>query len=101
MRDLLCYAHGSDGSWEAICVDLDIAVQGGTREDVMTRLEEVVGSYIEAALAEEPSVAKQLLARAAPWHVRATHWIRFQVYMFTRKRAHVGNAIEYGIPCPA
>ena len=33
-KSLRCYAEGRDGSWEAICLDLDIAVQGGSFEGV-------------------------------------------------------------------
>jgi hypothetical protein len=28
MRELNCIAHGRPGSWEAICLDFDLAVQG-------------------------------------------------------------------------
>ena len=33
-RTYLCYAFGQDGEWEALCRDLDIAVQGGSFEQV-------------------------------------------------------------------
>ena len=36
-RMVRCYAKGHTGDWEAICLDLDIAVQGESFEDVFSR----------------------------------------------------------------
>lgn len=101
MRDLLCYAHGHEGSWEAICVDLDLSVQGTSMEDVMRRLDKAVHSYVADARKEAPEIARGLLRRKAPFHVRISFWLRFQWYTLTRKRRHAGTAVEYGLPCPA
>ena len=34
MKRLLCFAEGKEGDWEGICVDLDIAVQGASFNEV-------------------------------------------------------------------
>jgi hypothetical protein len=100
-RDLLCYAHGFDDSWEAICIDLDLSVQGQSATDVMAKMSEVITSYCSAALAEDPEVAEQLLARRAPASVRLSHWIRFQWHMLTRNRQQSrGSAVEFDIKVP-
>jgi hypothetical protein len=65
-RVLRGYAHGRAGAWEAICLDLDIAVQGRSFEDVRTRLDEAVASYIEDAEKEAPADAARLLKRRSP-----------------------------------
>jgi predicted RNase H-like HicB family nuclease len=73
-RSLQCYAHGhSDGVWEAICVDLDIAVQGRSFAEVREFLQTAIESYIEQAKQERPEDAKRLLNRRSPWHVRVRY----------------------------
>lgn len=66
-----CYMYGHPGAWEAICVDLDIAVNGASSEEVKSLMESAIATYIEDAKAESPEVAEQLLNRTSPWHVRA------------------------------
>ncbi len=73
MKPLLCFAHGHGDSWEAICLDLDIAVQGRSHDEVFKRLNEAVVSYVQDAMKEEPRVARELLQRKAPFYVRAKH----------------------------
>ena len=46
-RSLRCYAEGRDGDWEAICLDLDIAVQGSSFEEVFRSLQEAISLYLE------------------------------------------------------
>ena len=70
-RTLHCYAHGRGSAWEAICVDLDIAVNGRSHSEVKTLLEAAIKTYIEDAKAEGDEVAARLLSRRSPWHVRA------------------------------
>jgi predicted RNase H-like HicB family nuclease len=65
-KQVLCFAQWRDGDWEGICLDFDIAVQGRSFEEVKAALEEAVDTYVEDALREEQSVARQLLRRAAP-----------------------------------
>ena len=38
MRNLLCFARGHEGSWEGLCVDYDIAVQGASFGQVQADL---------------------------------------------------------------
>lgn len=64
---LLCFSRGRPGHWEAICVDLDIAVQGETHNEVIALLEASIRSYLEALADEEPAVRARLLRRRAPW----------------------------------
>lgn len=67
---VLCYATGEGGQWEAICVDFDLAVQGGSFEEVLATLQEAVRTYIQDARAESAENARRLLNRRAPWTVR-------------------------------
>lgn len=69
-RVLKCYAEGHDKDWEAICLDLDIAVQGESFEDVFSALNESIKLHIETALSLPKSDQARLLERPAPLMVR-------------------------------
>ena len=77
MRKILCFAEGSGQSYEAICVDLDIAVQGRSMKEAVTLLNKAVATYIEDALKEDAATSQRLLSRRAPWHVRVGYKLRF------------------------
>lgn len=69
-RVLRCYAEGHEGSWEAFCLDLDIAVQGESFEDVFHALSEAIKLHVETVMTlSEPDRAR-LLDRPAPLALR-------------------------------
>lgn len=80
----LCFAHGSDQGWEAICVDLDIAVQGDSFDDVRNGLNHAVETFVEDAAAESDEDRASLLSRRAPWHVIAG--LTFKLILANAKR---------------
>ena len=70
-RRLRCFAYGRPDDWEAICVDLNIAVNGTTLEQVTESLGVCISLYL-AAVADSPEEdRRRLLHRRSPWHVRA------------------------------
>lgn len=69
-RTLHCYASGRDGEWEAICLDLDIAVQGESFDIVQRSLQEAVALYLEAVADLPAEQQRHLLHRPAPFSVR-------------------------------
>ena len=77
---LRCYAEGRARGWEAICLDLDIAVQGESFEEVYKLLNEAVRGYADYVRELPEEDRKRLLARKAPladrlrflWHVART-----------------------------
>lgn len=78
-RTLHCYAEGRDGDWEAICLDLDIAVQGGSFEEVFRSLQQAISLYLETVTDLPPQEQRALLHRPAPFPVRLkflTHALR-------------------------
>jgi predicted RNase H-like HicB family nuclease len=78
-RTLHCYAEGRDGDWEAICLDLDIAVQGRSFEEVFNSLQEAISLYLESVTDLPPREQRALLHRPAPFPVRLkflTHALR-------------------------
>ena len=78
-KSLRCYAEGRDGDWEAICLDLDIAVQGSSFEEVFGSLQEAIALYLESVTALRRPNERDLLHRPAPFPVRLkflTHALR-------------------------
>lgn len=74
MRKLTCYAWGKPGDWEAICVDLDIAAQGASFEEVREDLQLAVEDFLDYA-AELPEIERRaILSVKAPWPLRARLW---------------------------
>jgi hypothetical protein len=69
-RNLLCFAKGHAGEWEAFCFDFDIAVQGESFEDVRARLFDAVQLYVLAAHEEDVTTCARLLNRRAPLRVK-------------------------------
>ena len=71
MRKVLrCYAEGRNGEWEAICLDLDIAVQENSFENVFQALNEAIALHFEAVSALPESEHAHLLDRPAPLSLR-------------------------------
>jgi predicted RNase H-like HicB family nuclease len=69
-RSLRCYAEGRDGDWEAICLDLDIAVQGNSFEEVFRSLQDAISLYLKSVTGLPPEERRDLLHRPAPFPVR-------------------------------
>ena len=69
-RVLRCYAEGHDGQWEAFCLDLDIAVQGNSFDQVFHGLNEAIGAYRESVATLPESERSRLLHRPAPLSLR-------------------------------
>ena len=68
---LRCYAYRRGASWEAICIDLNVAVCGNSHQEVRTSLRTAVDLYLET-VADLPTAEQDgFLSRRAPWHTRA------------------------------
>lgn len=97
---LKCYAHGHSGEWEAICVDLDIAVQGASLPQVRHLLESAISTYLEAVADESPEDQHRLLNRRAPLFVR----LRYELMMLRQRLRSNGDndkTAGFSIPCHA
>ncbi|MFN7175052.1 MAG: hypothetical protein ACK4MT_10195 [Thermaurantiacus tibetensis] len=100
-HDLLCYAYPVGERWEAICVDLDIAIEAESLPEAQATLRDAIRSYIEAAMEEEPETRKKLLSRRAPWSVRLKLWLAFQLQLLRRRASDRSLPAVFGVPCPA
>ena len=98
---LRCYVEGSGRQWEALCLDLDIAVQGESFEAVVASLRESIGLYLEHVMSLPESEQRRFWRRRAPLSMR----LRF---LWNVIRASVRDdgrdgkqRAEILIPCPA
>ena len=66
-----CFAWGSENGWEAICIDLDIAVQGKSFDAVYHSLNDAVLDYVETVMQLPMKDRERLLNRRAPFWTRA------------------------------
>jgi len=103
-RELQCFVRGRNNEWEAICVDLDISVQGRSMSETIDALKLAICDYVELALDEKASVSEALLNRRAPWWVRAKLRLSFILSALRAKgRNDSGGHMDasLSIPCPA
>lgn len=84
MRKLTCYAWGKPGDWEALCVDLDIATQGSSFEEVKRDLELAVEDFLDYASELPENNRKFLLSHRAPRSLRLRLALRHQWSTLTR-----------------
>jgi hypothetical protein len=99
-RKLHCIALGQDGAWEAICLDLDLAVQGRSFEEVAALLNEAIAMHLERAMTLPPEERGHLLHQPVPLPTR----LRFAVQAFLLALAKDGSRgyqHHYTMPCPA
>ena len=66
-----CYAYSDGAEWHAICVDLDIAVQGTSFDEVETSLAAAIELYLGVVVELPPEEQSAFLLRRTPLPVRA------------------------------
>ncbi len=98
-RQLRCYATCDEQGWEAICVDLNVAVQGRSLTEVRGMLSRAIALYIEEAKKEDPKTRERLLCRRAPLGIRTRYELgraaNFVLSRFGRKDSQA----RFDIPC--
>jgi hypothetical protein len=99
-RTVLCFAHGHEGRWEAICLDYDISIAGRSFEEVRAILGQAIQTYVEDARRESEPSRTALLKRRSPWHVRLKHVIRFLAAALRHRQRHAETRIGFSMPCP-
>lgn len=71
---LRCYANKDGEQWQAFCIDLCLAAQGDSFQEVKRKLVMMMVDYVYEALAgEDREFADQLLSRKAPFMQIATY----------------------------
>ena len=82
----LCYVHGRNRDWHAICVDLDIAVDAASPQEAEESLTTAIEMYLETVSAMPEGERHRLLTRRAPWHVRFALMARAWLYRLRGQR---------------
>lgn len=99
---LYCYASGREGAWEAICLDLDIAVQGRTFEEVSVLLREAIGLYLETVDELPESERAAFLSRPVPFWTRLGFAIQaFWSTLRARADGELKHQFTMALPMPA
>ena len=98
MRALTCGLVGRGDSWEAICFDFDIAVQGDSIADVQGKLSAAIESYVKYVATLPEAERDRLLRRWAPWHVRAKFTMGMIATMLFHSSGGSGKQ-SFGLPC--
>ena len=71
---LRCYAERKEGHWQAFCIDLCLAVQGESQQEVRQKLHAQIADYLQDILGgEDLPYANQLLNRKAPFSIVAKY----------------------------
>ena len=69
-RDLRCYAYRNGETWEAICVDYDVATFAPSLDEVKESLVTCIELFLEGVAEASPEDRKRLLRRQSPWLLR-------------------------------
>ena len=98
----ICVARGrAKDDWEASCLDLDIAVQGRSLDEVRAKLDTAVTTYVADALNEQEPDRSALLNRRAPLGVRLKWLWPFIVHTLF-DRSHDGDSsVGFQVECRA
>lgn len=98
---LSCVVRGHTDRWEAFCLDLDLAVQGRSYDQVHDALLKAITGYIEAALHEDEQTRNQLLNRRAPLSVRLYWALRLFWATLARRSLQNDSITGFAVACPA
>jgi hypothetical protein len=96
-----CYAEGRPGAWEAICLDLDIAVQGASFDEVFNTMNAAIKDYVES-LEDLPETDRaRLLNRKAPLRLRLKFlWLVLRS-TFSNRSGDGSTRAEFTVPLGA
>ena len=98
---VLCVARGRGNEWEAFCLDLDLAVQGQSFDEVRVLLREAITTYVEDAEAEDQATQRRLLNRRAPLYVRLLWAWRFFRAALSGRGTSRDSSAWFPMPCHA
>lgn len=96
-----CYARGRGNSWEAHCVDLDIAVEGASFDEVHSLLAHAINTYLEDVAKEDSVTQRDLMRRKAPMSVRLRYALGFLLHVLRNRRSDRTLQANFDLACRA
>ncbi len=100
-RYLYCVAREHGGEWEALCLDLDIAVQGRSLDEVQASLNRAIATYHEDARKEAEPARSALLSRTSPLSARLAWLWPFMVRVLFARNQSGDSSIGFQVACRA
>jgi predicted RNase H-like HicB family nuclease len=97
-RLLRCYAENEGRGWEAICLDVDVAVQAATFDEAVRELREALAVYFETVKELPEEERARFLIRRAPLSLRIKFFLRALRALF---RDDDAERAEFTCSCPA
>ena len=94
---LRCYAErDSDGTWFAMCVDLNIYARADNFVQVKGKLRGFVVDYVREALTRDADYIESLIPRRAPF----VFWLRYLRAVLFTKLHQVATQKRFRLPLP-
>jgi hypothetical protein len=86
-----CYAKLDGDQWVAVCIDLGLAAQADTCDEVKAKLDVQINDYVFEALTVDRAHAADLLRRQAPLKNRLEYhlfWLMQKITPEVKKREY-------------
>lgn len=99
---LRCYAEREkDGSWFAICLDLNLTAQAGTAKEAKVKLHALINQYVREALTVDRKYLSDLLPRRAPFSFFVRYYfirIICAIHGIDRRGNHAKRIFKENLP---
>ena len=89
-----CFVWGSGTDWEAICTDLDIAVQGSSFEITKNLLDEAIDGFLHEVMKLPQNEQKIFLKRRAPLLLRIRLHLKFQLLRIRTRSLKISSKFQ-------
>ncbi len=96
-----CYIFGKNDDWEAICTDLDIAVQADSFDATKDLLDEAVNGYLHEVQKLPECEQKEFLRRRTPLLLRTKFRVNYYFHGVRNRFSGVSSTVQwYSTNCP-
>ena len=81
---LRCYGYRKHGVWLGVCIDLNLAIQAKSSEELKSKMKEVIDSYFESVIdTNDYASITALLSRGAPFSDRLRYYLIKMAFIIT------------------
>lgn len=94
---LPCYAEQeSDGSWFAICLELNLYARGDNFQEARSKLNRLIRAYLQEAVSKHADYISDLIPRRAPFYF----WARYYLIKALSSIHRLASKQEFKLPLP-